>query len=257
LAWGRHINDHRQAWEIVRQVNHPAVGLALDAFSSLAPGIPIDSLKAIDPAKLFHVQISDAPKLAMDPLSWSRHFRCMPGQGELPLVEYVGALKQRGYAGDIVTRDFQRPLSRGSTADVALDGMRSIEYLLERGSAPDARRPTRSRVHRVLRQRGAQQLSRCCARWASFRRTSTFAKAVTRWRQGDINIVVNCEPEGLRTPTTRCTSVRVRDRPARRRSRRGAARGAAAGPESFRNRWAPANMKSRHCAAWVAASSIS
>ena len=47
LAWARHIRDHRAAWEIVRQVDHPAVGLALDAFSSLAPGIPIDSLKSI------------------------------------------------------------------------------------------------------------------------------------------------------------------------------------------------------------------
>jgi 4-hydroxyphenylpyruvate dioxygenase len=36
LAWGRHIQDHRQAWEIVREVNHPAVGLVLDSFSSLA-----------------------------------------------------------------------------------------------------------------------------------------------------------------------------------------------------------------------------
>ena len=45
LAWGRHINDHRDAWDIVRQVNHPAVGLALDSFSSLARGIPIDSLQ--------------------------------------------------------------------------------------------------------------------------------------------------------------------------------------------------------------------
>ena len=30
LAWARHIRDHRQAWDIVQQVDHPAVGLALD-----------------------------------------------------------------------------------------------------------------------------------------------------------------------------------------------------------------------------------
>src|SRR5215212_4999877 len=27
LAWGRHIHDHRDAWEIVRRANHPNVGL--------------------------------------------------------------------------------------------------------------------------------------------------------------------------------------------------------------------------------------
>jgi sugar phosphate isomerase/epimerase len=86
LPWARHVRDHRDAWEVVRQVNHPAVGLALDAFSALAPGIPIDSLHTIDRDKIFHVQLADAPRLTMDAQSWSRHFRCMPGQGDLPLV---------------------------------------------------------------------------------------------------------------------------------------------------------------------------
>jgi 4-hydroxyphenylpyruvate dioxygenase len=76
----------------------------------------------------------------MDPLSWGRDFRCMPGQGELPLVEYVGALKQRGYDGVLSLEIFNDRFRAGSTADVALDGMRSIEYLLEQvEGAPDAR----------------------------------------------------------------------------------------------------------------------
>ena len=41
LAWGRHVWDHRQAWEIVRQVDHPAIGLILDSFHSLVRRIPI------------------------------------------------------------------------------------------------------------------------------------------------------------------------------------------------------------------------
>jgi 4-hydroxyphenylpyruvate dioxygenase len=36
LAWGRHINDHRDAWEIVRRADHPNVGLILDSFHTLA-----------------------------------------------------------------------------------------------------------------------------------------------------------------------------------------------------------------------------
>ncbi len=68
LAWGRHVWDHRQAWDIVREVDHACVGLVLDSFSSLARGVPIASLESIDPAKLFHVQIADAPALSMDPL---------------------------------------------------------------------------------------------------------------------------------------------------------------------------------------------
>src|SRR5262249_53122363 len=32
LAWGRHINDYRDAWEVVRRADHPAAGLVLDSF---------------------------------------------------------------------------------------------------------------------------------------------------------------------------------------------------------------------------------
>src|SRR6185436_11706234 len=39
LAWGRHIHDHRDAWEIVRRADHPNVGLILDSFHTRARGI--------------------------------------------------------------------------------------------------------------------------------------------------------------------------------------------------------------------------
>ena len=36
LAWGRHVYDHRDAWSIVRDIDHSSVGLILDSFHSLA-----------------------------------------------------------------------------------------------------------------------------------------------------------------------------------------------------------------------------
>lgn len=32
LSWGRYISDYRDAWEVVRRADHPAVGLVLDTF---------------------------------------------------------------------------------------------------------------------------------------------------------------------------------------------------------------------------------
>ena len=63
---GRYIFDHRDAWAVVRDTNHPAVGLILDSFHSLARKVPIDSLPDIDPAKIFLVQLADAPMIEMD-----------------------------------------------------------------------------------------------------------------------------------------------------------------------------------------------
>ena len=200
LAWGRHIQDHRQAWEIVREVNHPAVGLVLDSFSSLARKEPIDSLRSIDPAKLFHVQIADAPSLSMDPLSWSRHFRCMPGQGDLPLVEYVTALRDIGYRGVLSLEIFNDRFLAGSAADVAVDGMRSLTYLLERVLQHADRRVDCQRVEFIefcANEEEATQLGHMLQTLGFAPTARHRRKAVTRWRQGDINLIVNCEPEGF------------------------------------------------------------
>ncbi|HYJ40800.1 MAG TPA: TIM barrel protein, partial [Steroidobacteraceae bacterium] len=200
LAWGRHVRDHRDAWDIVRQADHAAVGLALDAFSSLAPGIPIDSLGAIRREKLFHVQIADAPKLTMDPLSWSRHFRCMPGQGDLPLVDYVGALRRIGYDGVLSLEIFNDRFRAGSTTEVALDGMRSLAYLLEQvDRKPDPRTVCKGIefIEFCANEEEASQLSQMLGMMGFAATHRHVRKKVTRWRQGDINVVVNCEPEGF------------------------------------------------------------
>jgi 4-hydroxyphenylpyruvate dioxygenase len=96
LAGGRHVADHRDAWALVRDVDHPAIGLVLDAFHSLARRIPSASIGDIRADKLFTVQVADAPLLEMDYLNWSRHFRCMPGQGDFPLAEYAAAIRRTG-----------------------------------------------------------------------------------------------------------------------------------------------------------------
>ena len=83
LAWGRHVYDHRDAWEIVRRADHPAVGLVLDSFHTLAREIDPESIRRIPGDRIFLVQVADAPQLDMDLLSWSRHFRNLPGQGGL------------------------------------------------------------------------------------------------------------------------------------------------------------------------------
>lgn len=205
LPWGRHIRDHVAAWDVVRQVNHPAVGLALDAFNSLAPGTVMDSLQGIDPARIFHVQIADAPRLTMDPQSWSRHFRCMPGQGELPLVPFVSALKRLGYTGVLSLEIFNDRFRAGSTAEIALDGMRSLDYLLEQVGFEQVERRADERIpcqgvefiEFCASEEEARQLGQMLHTLGFAATHRHVRKAVTRWRQGDINIVVNCEPEGF------------------------------------------------------------
>ena len=61
LAWGRHINDYRDAWEVVRRADHPAVGLVLDSFHILSRKTDLQAMTAVPRDRIFLVQLADAP----------------------------------------------------------------------------------------------------------------------------------------------------------------------------------------------------
>ena len=208
LAWARHTFDHRDAWSLIRDVDHPSIGLILDSFHSLARGIPSASIGDIRLDKLFFVQIADAPRLTMDYLSWSRHFRNMPGQGDLPLVEFAEAIHRLGYQGYWSLEIFNDRFRAGSASGVAVDGYRSLQLLYDevasRPRAPiKAEMPPRVDVRGVefiefaASDEEAHALGKMLAALGFVPTAMHRRKAVTRWQQGDINIVMNCEPEGL------------------------------------------------------------
>lgn len=206
LAWGHHVNDHRDAWSLVRDVDHPAIGLVLDSFHSLARRIPSASIGDVRPEKLFIVQLADAPYLEMDLLSWSRHFRCMPGQGDFPLAEYVAAIRRTGYDGWLSLEIFNDRFRAASASQVARDGHRSLHFLSDQtdrllGAAPQM--PDRvdpedfAFVEFAADDEEAEEFGRMFRALGFAPTASHRSKKVTRWVQGDINLVVNSDPDGL------------------------------------------------------------
>ena len=205
LAWGRHVNDHRDAWEIVRAANHPSIGIILDSFHSFARRVPVESLRDIDPRKIFLVQLADAPVMTMDELSWSRHFRTMPGQGDFPLVDYVAALYEIGYRGAYSLEIFNDRFRAAAAGTVALDGKRSLTYLDDqiRRRSGQALLPARGVCRGVefleiaASEAEAPQIGRMLSTLGFTEIGRHKSKAVARWNQGGVNIVVNSENEGF------------------------------------------------------------
>ncbi len=208
LAWGRHIHDHRDAWSLVRDVNHPNIGLILDSFHSLSRKVPSASIGDIRADKLFFVQIADAPLLDMDHLSWSRHFRNMPGQGDLPLTDFAEAIHRIGYQGFWSLEIFNDRFRAGSASGVAVDGYRSLQLMHDQ-VAQRPRTPIKPSMPPRVRVKGvefiefaasdgeADALGAMLAALGFAPTARHRSKAVTRWQQGGINLVVNCEPEGF------------------------------------------------------------
>src|ERR1700675_951101 len=208
LAWGRHVNDYRDAWEIVRRADHKSIGIILDSFHALAPSFPTLPIQSIPADKIFLVQLADAPKLGLDVLSWSRHFRCFPGQGDLPVSGFMDAVLATGYPGPLSLEIFHDQFPSGSAVRTAIDGLRSLILLEDRvsdtpGNASTATLQPRARSRGVgfiefaVSDAKAGDLSTLLGQ-LGFRKTGSHrSKDVERWSQGDIELVVNCEPDGF------------------------------------------------------------
>ncbi|MBB4576594.1 bifunctional sugar phosphate isomerase/epimerase/4-hydroxyphenylpyruvate dioxygenase family protein [Rhizobium lentis] len=210
LAWGRHINDHRDAWEIVRRADHPNVGLILDSFHALSRKIDINSIRSIPKDKIFIVQLADAPLIDMDLLYWSRHFRNMPGEGDLPVAAFAAAVAETGYDGYFSLEIFNDQFRGGSSRLIAADGHRSLIYLGDQvRRMPNTRSfsaktmPDRAIVKGIgfvefsADEEEAAELVGIL-RTLGFRKEAVHrTKNVTLYRQGDIRLIVNADSAGF------------------------------------------------------------
>jgi 4-hydroxyphenylpyruvate dioxygenase len=210
LAWGRHISDYRDSWEVVRRADHPAIGLTLDSFHIFARKTDLKAIRSIPRDKIILVQLADGPWLDMDVINWSRHFRCFPGQGDFPMVDFMDAVEATGYAGLLSLEIFNDQFRAGSPRSVAIDGQRSLIYLADQvrrrpGARPQAgsQLPPRSQCLGVeflefaADDHAAAELARVFTGLGFAKTGEHKSKAVTRWSQGSINLVLNCDKEGF------------------------------------------------------------
>ncbi|WP_110644057.1 sugar phosphate isomerase/epimerase and 4-hydroxyphenylpyruvate domain-containing protein [Salinicola sp. CPA57] len=205
LAWGRYISDYRDAWEVVKRADHPALGVVLDSFHILSLNLELETMAAIPADKIAFVQIADAPLMDMDVLQWSRHFRCFPGQGRLPLDTFMQSLARTGYAGPLSLEIFS-DVFRAAPADAnAKDGLRSLiwlEQLVEDApwSRPVPPQTTYDGVHFIeftLDEESAAPLGELLSS-LGFRHIGRHrSKNVELWRQGDIHLVLNFETDSF------------------------------------------------------------
>ena len=210
LAWGRHISDYRDSWEVVRRADHPAIGLTLDSFHILSRKTDLKAIRSIPGDKIVLVQLADAPWLEMDVMSWSRHFRCFPGQGDFPLIEFMDSVLATDYNGLLSLEIFNDQFRAGSPRSVAIDGQRSLVYLMDQmrrrpgalaKTAPQI--PPRAQclgiefLEFAADDRTAAELAKLFA-GLGFRKVGEHnSKSVTRRSQGAINLVLNSDKEGF------------------------------------------------------------
>ena len=214
LAWGRHVHDWMQAWNIVRRADRPNLGVVLDSFHAFVRKNPIAPMAEIPGDRIALVQVADAPGILMDPMSLSRHHRCFPGQGDWPITDFLDAAIGTGYNGPISLEIFNDQFRGAPAAAIARDGMRSLEVC---GEALNQRRATQKAPPLAISRplpaaaevtgvefiefvTNSSHSPRLVAELEGlgFRRVARHrSKDVDLFRQNDINIVVNREQDGF------------------------------------------------------------
>ncbi|MEP9393686.1 TIM barrel protein [Gordonia sp. VNK1] len=141
LAWGRHVNDYRHAAGIVAAVGNPALGTCLDSFHILSRGADPSAIADLPADSIFFLQLADAPQMTMDLLQWSRHHRCLPGQGNFDLTGFMHHVLAAGYDGPWSLEVFSDVFRHADPERTARDAHRSLRYLAEStGASTGARR---------------------------------------------------------------------------------------------------------------------
>jgi 4-hydroxyphenylpyruvate dioxygenase len=214
LAWGRHVKDWTAAWDIVRVADRPNLGVVLDSFHACVRGNPIEPMAALPADRIALVQIADAPAIEMDPLSLSRHYRCYPGQGDYPLIDFLDAVTRAGYRGPVSLEIFNDQFRGASATAIALDGLRALrasgEQLAARREArgdpplvdfaPLPRAPQVDAVEFIefaVSDRDSVALAALLQGLGLRRLARHRSKDVDLYRAGAINIVLNRERESF------------------------------------------------------------
>jgi 4-hydroxyphenylpyruvate dioxygenase len=223
LAWGRKVNRYEHAWKIVKRVNHPHLGLILDSFHMLSLGDDPAGIAAIPGEKIFFVQVADAPRMAMDVLQWSRHYRCFPGQGQFDLANFMVHTLAAGYTGPVSLEVFNDLFREAPNRRTSIDAMQSLLYLeaktrerleSERSGNKASARIAESVLNRVelfdppatpsvegfafiefAVQADVETSLASLLEAMGFRQTGRHrSKNVTLYQQGEINLIINAEP---------------------------------------------------------------
>ncbi|MFW0792215.1 TIM barrel protein [Gordonia sp. CPCC 205515] len=145
LAWGTAVNDYRHAANIVAAVDNPALGTCLDSFHILSRGDDPAPIADLPAESIFFLQLADAPRMSMDILQWSRHHRCLPGQGNFDLQTFIRAVQASGYRGPWSLEIFSDVFRHADPYRTARDAQRSLRYLAELATEAGPSTPSAAR----------------------------------------------------------------------------------------------------------------
>ena len=199
LAWGRFVDDYRRAWKIVERADRPNLGVCLDSFHILSRGHDPAGIEEIDGEKILFLQLADAPALDMDVLSWSRHHRVFPGEGDFALAGFLGHVLRANYRGPLSLEVFNDTFRQTDAHRTAAHARRSLTWLADRTAAENGwdtlrladPQPARGIDFVEIAGAGLDEFDEMLGQLGFRFRGRHQSKPVRLWSYGDARIILN------------------------------------------------------------------
>ncbi|MXP51396.1 sugar phosphate isomerase/epimerase family protein [Pantoea sp. SoEX] len=123
MSWCTVDNTLPLAWERIKRVDQPNIGLVVDLFHIYALGGDALQLDGIPGDRIYEVQLCDIaskpPKDKKSLINVARHQRQLPGNGIIKIDSFIDKLKSIGYQGPIGIEVFNDQLKCLSPYEVA------------------------------------------------------------------------------------------------------------------------------------------
>ncbi len=132
MAWSSKIQTTADAWQLIKRIGAPNLGLVVDAFHIFVRQHSVADLAEIPAEKIFLVQLSDLAQLPEGGrlVETARHHRLLPGEGHFPLASLLGYLQAIDYRGPLGLEVFNDSLQRSDPTETAQKAMQALRQLL-------------------------------------------------------------------------------------------------------------------------------
>lgn len=122
------VPDIKTALKILKVTSHEHIGLTLDTFHMYKSNVPINDIRLLSPKQIVIIHINDCEELPREKLTDAN--RLFPGEGIIPLTEFLKALKEIGYQGFLSVEIFRKEYWKLDPLTIAKKSKESLDRIL-------------------------------------------------------------------------------------------------------------------------------
>ena len=124
------VRSIKDSWEIIKRINRPDIGLALDAYNLYHYDRlnDVDDILEINPEKIFIVHINDAGDIPFEELG--NYDRVLPGDGIIDCKKFIKTITDCGYDGVVSVEILNHDLWKAAPEQIIPEAYKKSREIL-------------------------------------------------------------------------------------------------------------------------------